>query len=109
MSAEGQNLNNDPSLELSPAEKRANDEATSLRNFVILIACFYLLSFVPIIGMAINKIKADLFILYGLPVILIYWLIRYKLVNRVSRTPRDLWLSIAILIGIIAVKALLLL
>jgi hypothetical protein len=41
--------------------------------------------------------------------ILFYWLIRYKLVSRVSRTPRDLWLSIAILIGIIAVKALLLL
>lgn len=42
-------------------------------------------------------------------VILIYWLIRHKLVNRVSSTPRDLWLSIAIWIGTIAVRALLLL
>ena len=43
------------------------------------------------------------------PVMLIYWLIRHKLVNRVSLTPRDLWLSIAIWVGAIAVKALLLL
>lgn len=101
--------NDDPGLELSPAERRAIDEATGIRSFAILIASFYLVSFIPIIGMAINKIKADLFILYALPVLLIYWLIRYKLVNRVSRTPRDLWLSISIWIGIIAVKALLLL
>lgn len=43
--------------------------------------------------------------LFCFPVILIYWLIRHKLVNRVSRTPRDLWLSIAIWIGTIVVKA----
>src|SRR5262245_61767145 len=98
MGAEGQSLN---------AEKRGADEATSIRNWGILIASVYLVSFIPLIGMAINRIKADIVILYALPVILIYWLIRYKLVNRISRTPRDLWVSIAIWIGIIAVKALL--
>jgi hypothetical protein len=101
--------NNDPGLDLSLVEKRAGNEATNIRNFVILIATFYLLAIIPIIGMAINRVMADLKMLYWIPVILIYWLIRYKLVNRVSRTPRDLWLSIAIWVGIIAVKVLLLL
>jgi hypothetical protein len=97
MSTEEQNLN---------AEKRATHEATSIRNWGILIASVYLITLIPIIGGAINRIRADV-IFYALPVILIYWLIRYKLVNRISRTPRDLWLTIAILIGIIAVKAVL--
>jgi hypothetical protein len=109
MSAEGENLNKDPGLELSPVEKRATNEATNIRNFVILITTFYLLSIIPIIEMPINRVMADLKTLYWIPVILIYWLIRYKLVNRVSRMPRDLWLSIAIWIGTIAVKGQLLL
>jgi len=101
--------NNDPVLELSPVEKKAKDEATGIRNFLILVASFYLLSFVLFSGLANRINKADLYIFCAIPVLLIYWLIRYKLVNRVSRTPRDLWWSVAILIGFIAFKDLLLL
>jgi hypothetical protein len=107
MSDEGQNLNSDPGLELSPREKRATEEAAGVKKLAVISATAFLLSVVPVIGKAINVPKVYAMTLLCFPVILIYWLIRHKLVNRVSCTPRDLWLSIAIWIGAIVVKALL--
>jgi hypothetical protein len=100
--------NNDPGLELSPAEKRATDEAKSVRYIAIISATGLILPIIPIISKAINRPMVYAWTLV-FPVMLIYWLIRHKLVNRVSLMPRDLWLSIAIWVGAIAVKALLLL
>ncbi len=99
-------LSND---ELSLAEKKATDEATGIRYYAIIGGTAFLLSIIPVIGKVINVVMVQALTLYALPALLIYWLIRHKLVNRVSRMPRDLWLSIAIVIGAIAVKALLLL
>ena len=99
---------NDLGLELSPAEMRAGDEATGVRRIAIISATAFLLSIIPVIGKAINGVMLQALTLYALPALLIYWVIRHKFVNRVGRTPRDLWLSIAIWIGIIAVKVLLL-
>jgi len=101
-------MSNDPVLELSPAERRGAKEASGIRYYAIIGATAFLVSIIPIIGKVINGVMVQALTLYALPALLIYWLIRYKIVNRVSPTPRDLWLSIAICFGTIALKVLLL-
>jgi hypothetical protein len=107
-------LNDDPNFQpLTPIEKNAGASATAIRNLAVIGAVGLVVNLIPLIG--VLGALAHLLAFIGYPFFLLYWLIRYKVLNRLDRgnpfnrqSSRSILISLAIWLGTGAVKVALL-
>jgi 4-hydroxybenzoate polyprenyltransferase len=107
-------LNDDPNFQPpAPIEKRAGISATNLCIIAVIGAAGFVVSLIPVIG--VLGALAHLLAFFGYPFFLLYWLIRYKVLNRLNRrnsfnrqSHRNVLISLAIWLGTIAAKIILL-
>lgn len=108
-------LNDDPTIQQpTPIEKNAGASAAAIRNIAVIGAAGFVVSLIPLVGFLGALAYALTF--FGYPFILLYWLIRYKVLNKLNRgnsfnrqSHRDVLMSLAIWLGTIAVQIVLLL
>lgn len=107
-------LNVDPNFQPpTPIEKNAGASAAAIRNLAIIGAVGLVVNPIPLIG--VLGTLAHLLAFTGYPFFLLYWLIRYKALNRLNRgnsfnrdSHRNILISLAIWFATFAAKIIML-